>query len=114
MKLTKKLEVEIRELYQLYWDSYIYGDLATYASLLDEDFKFIGSTEGESLLNKKDALKFLEATTDQMAGKADFKNRIIQVESIDDLILITELCDGYILIETEWVFYARFRLSSMV
>ena len=41
MKLTKKLEAEIRNLYEVYWNSYINGDLETYASLLDEEFKFI-------------------------------------------------------------------------
>ena len=114
MKLTKKLEAEIRKLYEVYWNSYINGDLETYASLLDEEFKFIGSTEAEPLLNKKDSLKLLDAVKEQMAGKAEFRNRNIKVELVDELILVSELCDGYILIGTEWNFYSRFRLSSLL
>jgi len=114
MKLTKKLEAEIRKLYEVYWNSYINGDLETYASLLDEEFKFIGSTEAEPLLNKKDSIKLLDAVKEQMAGKAEFRNRNIKVELIDELILVSELCDGYILIGTEWNFYSRFRLSSLL
>jgi signal transduction histidine kinase/ketosteroid isomerase-like protein len=114
MKLTKKLAAEIRKLYETFWESYINGDLETYASLLDEDFKFIGSTEAEPLLNKKDSIKFLEATAEQLRGSAEFRNRNIKVETVDDLILITELCDGYILIGSEWNFYSRFRLSSLL
>ena len=114
MKLTKKLEAEILKVYNAYWDSYVNGDLKTYASLLDVEFKFIGSTEAEPLLNKKDSLKFLEATAEQLRGKAEFRNRNIKIETADDLVLITELCDGYILIGSEWNFYSRFRLSSML
>ncbi|HET9433335.1 MAG TPA: nuclear transport factor 2 family protein, partial [Chitinophagaceae bacterium] len=114
MKLTKKLEAEIRNLYEVYWNSYINGDLETYASLLDEEFKFIGSTEAEPLLNKKDSLKLLDAVKEQMAGKAEFRNRNIKVELVDELIVVSELCDGYILIGTEWNFYSRFRLSSLL
>jgi len=114
MKLTKKLEAEIRKLYETYWNSYINGDLKTYASLLDKEFRFIGSTEAEALLNKKDSTSLLDAVKDQMAGKAEFRNRLINVEPVDELILVTELSDGYILIEPEWVFYSKFRLSSLL
>ena len=114
MKLTKKLEAEVRKLYKAFWDSYINGDLKTYASLLDADFTFIGSTEAEPLLNKKDSIKFLQATAEQLRGKAEFRNRNINTETADDLVLITELCDGYILIGSEWNFYSRFRLSSLL
>ena len=65
-------------------------------------------------LNKKDSIKFLDATAEQMAGKAEFRNRNIKVETVDELILVTELCDGYILIGSEWNFYSRFRLSSLL
>src|SRR5688572_7402852 len=114
MKLTKKLEAEIRKLYEVYWHSYINADLETYAPLLDEEFRFIGSTEAEPLLNKKDSIKLLDAVKEQMAGKAEFRNRNIKVELVDELILVSELCDGYILIGTEWTFYSRFRLSSLL
>jgi len=114
MKLTKKLEAEIRKLYEAYWNSYINGDLETYTSLLDEEFKFIGSTEAEALLSKKASIKMLDAVKEQMAGKAAFRNRNIKVELIDELIQVSELCDGYILIGTEWNFYSRFRLSSLL
>src|SRR4030095_8167780 len=77
-------------------------------------FKFIGSTEAEPLLNKKDSIKLLDAVKEQMAGKAEFRNRNIKVELVDELILVSELCDGYILIGTEWNFYSRFRLSSLL
>src|SRR4030095_17143420 len=77
-------------------------------------FKFIGSTEAEPLLNKKDSIKLLDSVKEQMDGKAEFRNRNIKVELVDELILVSELCDGYILIGTEWNFYSRFRLSSLL
>ena len=114
MKLTKKLGKEVRQVIDTYWDSYIKGDIKTTASLLDEDYTQIGSAETEVFSNKKDAVKFLRDTIDQVAGKVEMRNRITKVEPYEDFILVSDLCDLYALNDNEWIFYARFRASSLL
>jgi ketosteroid isomerase-like protein len=112
MKLTKKLEKEVMQEYNAYWSGYMSGDMKAFAAFLDDDVKVIGSTEGEVFFNKKEALSFYQPTADQIAGKAELRNRIIKAEPAGDLVLITEQSDFYILIENNWTFYAKGRLST--
>ena len=112
MKLTKKLEKEIRELYNTYWDGYMKGDMDKFSVILDEDVKVIGSTEGEVFFNKQEALSFYLPTAGQIAGKAELRNRIISIEAAGNLVLVTEQNDFYILIADHWTFYAKGRLST--
>ena len=44
MKLTKKQEREIMQVYDTWLNSYLNGDVKTYDSFLDVDYRFIGST----------------------------------------------------------------------
>ena len=114
MTLTKQQEAAVMQAYDAYWDSYIKGDVNKLAALLDEDYSQIGSVETEVFFNKKDAVNFVVTTIDQVAGKVEMRNRITRLEPGDDFILITELCDLYVLIDGEWTFYAKFRASSLM
>ena len=114
MKLSKQQETEIIQTYKVYFDSYIDGDVKTVVSLLDESYIQIGSAETEVFFNKKDAVKFLHDTIDQVAGKTEMRNRIIKVDPINDLILVTDLFDMYALMDSVWSFYAKFRASTLL
>jgi signal transduction histidine kinase/ketosteroid isomerase-like protein len=114
MKITKKQEKEIMQVYNTYWESYLKGDMKTMASLLEDDFKMIGSTEAEVFYNRKEAMKFYTATANQIAGTAELRNRKIKIDVVDGLVLITEKMDFYVLIDGEWTFYAKGRLSSFL
>ena len=84
MKLTKKKEAEILKVYKAYWDAYLNGDMKTFASLLDDDITVFGTAVSEVFNNKKETLRFYKATADQMAGKAQFRNRKINVNEVDN------------------------------
>ena len=89
MKLTKKLEAEVLNVYEAYWGGLLNVDMETYAAVLDKDFKLIGTTEAEVFFKKMEAVRFLKATADQVAGNIELRNRIIKVEPVDKLIRIT-------------------------
>ena len=74
MKLTKKQENEIWQVYDTWLDSYLNGDVATYDKYLDKDYHFIGSTDNEEFLSKKDTTNFFKKTADQFAGKTQLRN----------------------------------------
>ena len=79
MKLSKKEEAAILDVYKTYFDSYIGGDIKTITSLLADDYTQIGSAEAEVFFNKKEAIQFLHQTIDQVAGKAEMRNRMLKV-----------------------------------
>ena len=114
MKLTKQQETEIMPVYRTWWDSYLNGDVKTYDHYLDDDYRFVGSTEAEAFLNRKDTTGFFEATADQLAGKSALRNSVLAAEYYGGIVFITELADAYLLHDGEWTFYGRFRFSSML
>ena len=115
MQLSKKQEAELLTVYESWWSSYLTGDVETYDSFLADDYHFVGSTNGEEYLNRKDTTAFFKATAHQMAGKAELRNLKRTIEALDGgLILITDVADAYIITESEWVFYSRFRFSSLL
>ena len=97
MKLSKQEEEDLMQVYNTWWDSYLNGDVKTYDHFLDDDYRFVGSTNNEEFLNRKDTTKFFEATAAQLAGKAILKNAIRNIEYLDRIVLITDLADAYIL-----------------
>ena len=113
MEISKQ-QNDARQVHELYWKSYITGDINTLASLLDEHYTQVGSVEGEVFHNKKDAVRFIEETIDQINGKVDMRNRITTLDKINNLILISERCDLYALIDNTWTFYAKFRASTLL
>ncbi|MBK9569731.1 MAG: nuclear transport factor 2 family protein [Chitinophagaceae bacterium] len=114
MKLNKKLEAEVIQVYNTWWDSYLNGDVKTYDSFLEDDFRFIDLQKQKLFLNRKEATKFFKTTAYQFAGKIEKRNSSIKIEPVDGLVLITELSDAYFLNGAEWVFYSKFRFSSLL
>jgi len=112
MKLTKKLEAEMMDVYEAFWGGLLNVDIEIYAATLDTEYRLIGTTDGEVFFNKKEAIKFLKDTADQVAGNIERRKSKIKIESINGLILITEQFDAYALIENKWTFYAKTRVST--
>ena len=113
MKLTKKLEAEILKTYSEVWNAYLSGDMRTFASILDESCYIIGSAAGEIFSNKKAAVKYYKATAEQIAGKAEFRNRKIKVMPVEKGVMVNENSDFYLLIDDQWTFYGPARISSL-
>ena len=114
MRTVSKQPIDVMRAYQVYWESYLKGDMETMFSLMDDDFKVIGSSEGEVFYNKKEAMAFYGPAADQIAGISEMRNRQIKKDEIDGLALITEACDFYILVQGKWTFYSKVRLSSFL
>jgi len=114
MKLTKKLETEILQAYNAYWENYLKGNVEAMDVLLAEGYSQVGSAETEVFSNKQDAVKFLYDTIDQVSGKLEMRNRSTRLEKQDNLILIHELCDIFVLTDDKWVFYAKARVSTLM
>jgi signal transduction histidine kinase/ketosteroid isomerase-like protein len=114
MKLTKKIEAEIRKVYQAYWDSYLCGDLKTMAGFLSDDFTLIGTSDGEVFNNKKSAMKYVKATIHQVAGVLSKKNIEIKITQADDTILVNEFSDAYIKLDGTPSFYDKFRVTTLM
>ena len=113
MKLNKKLEAEILKAYNDVWDAYLKGDMRTFASMLDENCYIIGSAAGELFNNKKSAVKYYKSTADQITGKAEFRNRKINVMPADKGFMVNEESDFYLLIDDQWTYYGPARISSL-
>ena len=114
MKLTKKLEGEINQVYDTYWKALFIADIDAYTSVLDQNFKLIGTTETEYFFNRIEAIQFLKDTTDQVVGNIELRNRNINIELLGSLVLITEQSDTYVKIEGAWSFYGKVRVSSLL
>ena len=105
MKLSKETEVEIRQVYQTYWDAYLSGDFETFASFLDDAIVIYGTAVGEIFYTKEEALRFYTATGEEMTGKADFRNRDIRIQPVGNTIVIYDESQLYLLIEDTWTYY---------
>ncbi|MGB5262896.1 MAG: ATP-binding protein, partial [Lutimonas sp.] len=81
----------------------------------DDDFHFVGSTNNEEFLSRKDTTAFFKATADQLAGKAELRNTVRNIDILNnDLVMITDVADAYVLSEGNWFFYSRFRFTSLL
>ncbi|TVP52254.1 MAG: hypothetical protein EA341_03460, partial [Mongoliibacter sp.] len=114
MKLNKDQLADARKIYDIYWHSYLHGNLDAYASTLDEDFEMIGTSESEVAHNKMEGIVFFKAQLEEVVGKADMRNRQISAKPVRDMVLINETCDIYVLGEPEWTFYSKVRLSTIL
>lgn len=114
MNDSKSREEQATELYHLYWESYIQGDLETFSSTLDEAFEMIGTSESEVAHNKSEGIAFFKAQMGEVVGKVDMRNRQITTKSLGEMILVNENCDIYVLGEPEWSFYSRIRISTLL
>src|SRR4030095_6185484 len=97
MKLTKKLEAEVLKAYNACWKAYLDGDLKTHASFLSNQFKFIGTSEGEQFDSKKEWVSYCKKTIKQFAGVIQKKTRDIKVGHIGDDAMETDNSDFHLL-----------------
>ncbi|TXE20049.1 hypothetical protein ES692_01970 [Psychroserpens burtonensis] len=114
MQLTTILKKEILNNYDTWLDSYLNGDVTTYDSYFDDAYHFIGSTNNEEFLNRKDTTKFFKATAEQFSGKTDLRNETTTLELFGELVFITHVFDAWFLNGNDWTYYARFRFSSVL
>ena len=114
MKLNKKIETEVLKVYNTWLHSYLNGDVKTYDHYFDDAFHFIGSTNNEEFLNRKDTTQFFKNTAEQLSGKTDLRNEIITIEAFNNLIFLTHTFDAWFLNNNKWNYYSRFRFSSVL
>ncbi len=114
MQLTIKLESDVLDVYEAFWGSLLNADIEIYTEVLDVDYRLIGTTEKEVFFNRQEAIRFLEATAVQLAGNLERRKSIINLETIDSLVLITEQFDAYVQIESNWNFYGKTRVSTWI
>ena len=112
--ITKQLETEIRQFLDNYWALYLEGDLQTWSTFLTDDYKNIGGTEEEIWNSKQEIMDYSTAIMGQMVGVASLRNKKTEVFSLTPYVLAHEFADMYIKIENSWVFYGKFRLSSII
>jgi hypothetical protein len=103
-----------RKVYETYWESYAKGDLETFASTLDDNYEMIGTSESEICHSKADGIAFFKGQMHEVVGKAEMRNRQIDVLPVDNLILVNEQCDVYVLVDSDWNFYSKIRISSFL
>lgn len=115
MKLTKETESEILKVHYAHWEANLSGDTVTFGTYMDDDFSIFGSANGEAFFNKQDALRFYASTADQMAGKAELRNRNIHLQPWDHQhVAVLEQCDLYVLFDPDWTFYGHCRFSCIL
>lgn len=114
MKLTKQIETEVRQVVDAYWTNYLKGNVEALICMLDDSFTQVGSAVGEVFLNKNNAVQFIYDTIDQIAGKVDIRNRNTSIHTYENLILVIDLFDLYVLSDNNWILYAKHRASTLL
>ncbi len=114
MKLSKKQKKDVQIVYNNFWESYLSGAIESMGLLMSDDFSVIGSTAGEVFRNKEKVLRYYTDTADQIKNKLEFRNRNIELVNYDQVVLVNEYSDAYILIDNHWTFYSKVRLSSLL
>ncbi|MCJ7467415.1 MAG: nuclear transport factor 2 family protein, partial [Maribacter sp.] len=114
MALGKKQKAALMLVYEAYWGHYLKGEVAAIPPLLDASYTQVGSAESEVFSTKKEAVQFLRDTIDEVSGKLEMRNRSTRLEQQGDLVLIHELCDLYALADKDWVFYSKFRATTLL
>ncbi|MFC3416131.1 ATP-binding protein [Algoriphagus hitonicola] len=121
MTLTNNQLAKAKKTYEIYWESYIKGDLETFASTLDENFEMIGTSESEVAHNKAEGIEFYKAQMEEIIGKAEMRNRQISIKPLGAMVLINETCDIYVLGEPDLhsnrqdgTFYSKIRISTLL
>ncbi len=114
MELTSEKEQQLTLVYEAYWAQYLKGNVQAMEVLLDESYTQVGSAESEVFTTKKQAVQFLKDTIDEVAGKLEMRNRITQREQQDTIVIVHERCDLYVLDGQQWVFYSKFRATTLL
>ncbi|WP_228527693.1 ATP-binding protein [Pararhodonellum marinum] len=114
MELTKDLEEELKQLYEIFFESLFHVDTKRYMSFMTDDFKQIGTTLEEVWFSKNESGKYLEKNVGPVAGKIEFRNRDINMEAVDNLMVIIEQADCFVNIDGIWAYYDKVRVSSLL
>ena len=114
MKLTSEQEQQLKQVYEAYWAQYLKGNVKAMEDLLDKSYTQVGSAESEVFSTKKQAVEFLRNTIDEVAGKLEMRNRITQMEQQDAIVMFHERCELYALDGRQWVFYSKFRATTLL
>ncbi|MCL6257646.1 nuclear transport factor 2 family protein [Aquiflexum sp. TKW24L] len=118
-KYNNSRESGALKVYELYWDSYLKGDLEAFESTLGDTFEMIGSSESEVCHTKDDGIEFFKAQMHEVVGKTEMRNRQIDVLPVENLMLVNEQCKIYVLVASDlpadrqdWNFYSKIRIST--
>lgn len=114
MQLTPELEAELRLALDTYWNSYLEGDIETWASYLADEYHNIGTTEEEVWQSKQEIVDYTRSVIQQLQGGAQVRNKTFQFYPIDPYIMVHELGDMYLIHDGDWVFYSRIRMTSLM
>jgi signal transduction histidine kinase len=114
MTLNAEQKAEIWHHYDTWMTGYLNADVETYDAYFDDDYHFIGSTNNEEFLNRKDTTKFFELTGEQFAGITALRNETKILEVFGTSVFLTHVFDGWFLHDKEWTYYGRFRFSSVM
>jgi signal transduction histidine kinase/ketosteroid isomerase-like protein len=114
MPLSPREIAEARKVYETYWESYFTGNIKAFVACIDENFSIIGTSEGETAFGKEAVAAMYEAQFDEVVGKAEGRNRQVREIPAGDMVQIIEFSDIYVLIGSEWSFYSKFRLSTLL
>ncbi|MCO5725883.1 nuclear transport factor 2 family protein, partial [Robiginitalea marina] len=114
MRLTQKIKTEVLQVYDTWLESYVSGNVETYDHYLDDAYHFIGSTNNEEFLSRRETTEFFRVTADQFAGKTELRNETKSVEGFGELIFLTHVFDAWFLGGEDWSYYGRFRFTSVL
>ena len=110
--LPNKERLAAEKAYKTYWDSYLNGDEQSFMALIDDDYQLIGTSETEICHNKEEAREYFKASYAEIGGKLDFRNRVIESLEVDGMVLFNEMAETWLLMNGEWTFYAKLRIST--
>ncbi len=106
---------EIKDAYLAFWEANLSADMEAFASYLTDDFSIFGTANGEEFFNKEEAVRFYTATSDQIQGSFQLRNRNINVQLLDnDSGVVHEQSQVYVLIENEWTYYGHSRITCVI
>ncbi len=114
MSLSENIKKELENWLDIFWQTYLRGDIATLSTLMRDDYYNIGGTKEEIWHSKQEILDYTYSILDQMVGKVEIRNRKIDVLQFGDYVMVNEFTDLYVKTDNEWSFYGPFRMSTLL
>ncbi|WP_296315105.1 ATP-binding protein [Winogradskyella sp. UBA3174] len=114
MEITSKIKKDLENWLEMFWQTYLKGDLKTWATFIKDDYYNIGGTKAEIWRNKQEVLAYAKTILTQIQDKAEFRNRQIEVQSYDAFLMVNEFTDLYVKGGDDWSLYGSFRMSSLL
>ncbi|KAF0132054.1 MAG: integral membrane sensor signal transduction histidine kinase [Bacteroidetes bacterium] len=114
MKVTPALKQELANWLDTYWNTYLKGDIETWATFIRHDYRNIGGTKEEIWNSKQEIIDYTNSIMDQMLGSVEIRNREIEVIPYGEYLMVNEFTDLYVKIDGEWTLYGPFRMSSLL